>query len=507
MRVPSTLPPSFGGWSPSRVYVAIVARLPSRVGFVFLAVVVFASASGGVQAQLFRPIPLRLALSPDGELAAVVAREGLFVPDKDGLWRMMCNAGLGVSTNGITGEAAWSSGQLLLATFRGLRLTDPTGCGVAPHDAGGLSEYSILSLDRVGDTLYALARLDGNYSLHVGQDLGADFRQQADLGSAVLMQLRVAPSQPDRIYFFGVDWNADAGVSTRLLVRSDDGGASRKAFELGLSGDREFRLLAVDPQDPDRLYASFAYRVAAHTHGDEPEADEPDLLLGSEDGGETFQILYEVSAFGGFALGSQPGELWLGSADQQLMHSTDYGATFTVASDALHVSCVERTGRRLWVCADSHDDPFSVGYSDDGGATFQGVMRFDRLAGTLTCDGQPQQACQKPLEDFRMWHPPADAADASSPVAGTAPPVEVDSEPGHHEDHPHGAHGQAQLGTDRRDAGTPPVPSRSSPVAGNGGGGCSILRPEITHGLSGSLAWLSAFLLWRRRRAALVRRS
>jgi hypothetical protein len=47
---------------------------------------------------------------------------------------------------------------------------------------------------------------------------------------------------------------------------------------------------------------------------------------------------------------------------------------------------------RIFACGDMFLDPFSVGYSDDGGRTFQPLMKLTQLAGLLTCPSV-QNAC------------------------------------------------------------------------------------------------------------------
>ena len=368
-----------------------------------------------LSAQEAPPIPLALLMTTEGELGAVLARDqGLLLPDGQGDWRLMCSSAFGLAPSGITYRGLRPSGQILFGTYRGLRLADPSGCEVGVYELDDLAQPNIVAIDRLDDTLYTLVSVQGEHALYTGEEFGSRFDHEADLGEGIFLELRVAPSQPQRIYFYGAEFDADAGVSTRVLYRTDDGGQTLQRFELPFQDERYFALLAVDPRDPDRLYASFATPAESHSHPGEMHQGKLDQLVVTEDGGESFRVLRELPAFGGFTLGSEAGELWLGDGEGGLLRSGDYGEQFETVKDSLHLSCVQRFGDRLWVCADSTRDPFSVGYSDDGGKTFEAVMRFNDVVGPLLCDGRAQQDCQRSYAGFEVWHHASVTPDAQT---------------------------------------------------------------------------------------------
>src|SRR5262249_52842034 len=88
-----------------------------------------------------------------------------------------------------------------------------------------------------------------------------------------------------------------------------------------------------------------------------------------------------------------------------------------------HLRCLaqRRGDARIYACADGFQDGFNMGYSDDGGQTFQPLFRFTQLAGPLTCPAL-QIACSAHWELLQLTlgigGPPG-----PSPVdGGTSPP-------------------------------------------------------------------------------------
>ena len=83
------------------------------------------------------------------------------------------------------------------------------------------------------------------------------------------------------------------------------------------------------------------------------------------------------------------GAIYAGTMDGKLYvrpgSATD--ATAFTSHDAPHLRCLgQRPGTtRIYACADMTLDGFSLGSSDDNGATFQPVMSFTQLLGPLTC--------------------------------------------------------------------------------------------------------------------------
>ncbi|MED5619135.1 hypothetical protein [Ideonella sp. BN130291] len=145
--------------------------------------------------------------------------------------------------------------------------------------------------------------------------------------------------------------------------------------------------LAVDPADPDRLYAACGLYL--------DQRSRPGALLASTDRGATWQVHELGLHIGGNSPGRGSGErlqvdphegqvLWLGSSQDGLLRSTDRGRSFSRIEGftARHVSLVlidpasgTAGGASRTVYAGSHDEP-GLYVSHDGG------QRFSREAGT-----------------------------------------------------------------------------------------------------------------------------
>jgi uncharacterized protein (TIGR03382 family) len=121
-------------------------------------------------------------------------------------------------------------------------------------------------------------------------------------------------------------------------------------------------------------------------------------------------------------------------------------------------------------------DGFSVGYSDDNGATFQRLMNFIDLLGPLTC-APVSSNCQAHWERIQgvLGIAPAPDGGSTSPDGGTTPP---------------------DAGSGGTDAGRPDSGTPSPSGGGTTKSGCSATNVD-----AGSLGVLiTALLLWEFRR-------
>ena len=103
--------------------------------------------------------------------------------------------------------------------------------------------------------------------------------------------IAVAPSNPDIVYVGSGEglYRPDLSVGNGIY-RSADGG--RTWVHLGLTGGQQIPELAVDPRNPDRLFAA----VLGHPYGASTERG----IYRSEDGGRTWQrVLYKDENTGG----------------------------------------------------------------------------------------------------------------------------------------------------------------------------------------------------------------
>jgi hypothetical protein len=394
-------------------------QIRRRTAVVWVALLACLAWAGAIEAQEAAPVPLALALSPDDDsLQAVLARDtGLIIRGDDDVYRMACTRALGISSNNSFYLAAREGGGFLLTHFGGVQHGDASGCTWTYPDPM-LEDLGVISVDRDGETLLALTTTSGDYAVYRSDDGGESFELAFDLeDDAAYFSLKVAPGASDYVYLLAVVTDLDTGESQRYVQRSLDGGESFERLPLEQEAAGNARLARVDPSDPARLYMAFTQGLSSHSHGD--EMHEEDLLLVSDDAGESFTELRSIALFGGLALGPADGELFVGDAEGGLLHSEDGGASWETLDGELNVSCLEQRGGKLWVCANSVTDPFSVGVSDDGGESFESILRFDEVAGVVECD-PPLTACTGVWTSWGFWHPLSDANPDANPDAGAA---------------------------------------------------------------------------------------
>lgn len=128
-------------------------------------------------------------------------------------------------------------------------------------------------------------------------------------------------------------------------------------------------------------------------------------------------------------VGSDPGSgrLWLADFNGDLHRSDDDGATFEKLETRLHLGCLAYAHDRLWGCADEWLDGFALGYSEDAGAQFTGVLRWQDVPSFIQCDTAAQI---EPICEQDWWHLQqdldevrralSDLVDAGAPDAGDA---------------------------------------------------------------------------------------
>jgi hypothetical protein len=185
--------------------------------------------------------------------------------------------------------------------------------------------------------------------------------------------VEISRSDPQTIYVTMYDPGPHAWIA-----RSTDGGAHFTDIDLGSS--ELPRLIAVDPQNPMRLFLRLG--------GTAGEA------LGiSVDGGATVQrpltVAGKLSAF----LLRQSGTILVGSTTGA-WRSTDNGATFPQWPIGLHLRGLNERAGRLYLAADDVIDHAALFQSDDE-TTATPVLRFRDIIGPAGC-GNVSQVCEQP---------------------------------------------------------------------------------------------------------------
>ncbi|HSP78935.1 MAG TPA: sialidase family protein [Myxococcaceae bacterium] len=395
---------------------------------------------------------------------AVVSRDG------GRNWRWICPESMGYVG---AGPSAWlwlSSGELLAATGSALIRSSDGGCTWQPLDfftSQGLWPSDVASPSSEEGRLWVTTgRASVPNGLYRSDDGGASFTatplQRSD---AVFTAVRVAPSEPRRLYVSG------ATSSGPRLYRSDDEGLTWEELPQPLSlysSPSEIRLQKVDDADPDHLWVSLLSRGFTY-------------VLESRDGGHTLQEVLKLD---------EPLVNVEASADGRTFWAASITRLFQLQAGTAPVplslpdgnACVRREGSFLYACGSSWVHGWALARSRDQGRTWTRLLSLPELRGVLDCPaGTPTHDVCSP-----RWPQLAETLGASSqpPDAGTSAPVPDAGTPGSAEDAGTSAPGP--------DAGTPGGSPPPPPAAG-----CST-----TGGLLSLASLLTLTALWRSRRRA-----
>ncbi len=230
--------------------------------------------------------------------------------------------------------------------------------------------------------------------------------------SGLITGLELAKSQPGVVYATSVTFSG--GAST--LARSDDFGAHWTPWPIAVPGGSEPLIMAIDPEDANRSTSAWSERLT-------------DSVVITQNGGQSFETPLTITGQFSSFLRATDGTLYLGSVAGKLYVRAPGTADFTNHA-APHFRCLgQRPGTtRIFACGDMGIDGFSVGYSDNGGQTFQGMMSFTDLLGPLTCPSVASNCAAhwQRIQGVLGIAPPPDSGtgtpDAGSPDAGTPPP-------------------------------------------------------------------------------------
>ncbi len=387
---------------------------------------------------------------------------GLLLSDDDGAsFHWICENAIGYTGIYDPDYALTTDGSIWATSFQGLRVTHDGGCNWttigAPLDGRYIGEVEV----GPNGTIWATTS-DGDKANDVFKSTnGTDFTAtKLNVGLAWWRTLRIAPTDPDRIYVAGFQPSQPMGdamtAPEALAYRSDNGGTSWQALNLStieLAAVPEIEFLSAAPDDPDTIYA-VSVGVNAPTG---------DRLYVSHNAGLDWQPLLDMNdtivAF--LVVGTGPNyEIHVGTVGDGNRTSTDGGANWT-SSDAPRQACIYKRSDGTYFSCGANWDPdfFALGRSTDG-QSWQKVVRFSEIAGPVSC---PPGTVQFDICESQIW---PDLAQ--------------------------------MFGIGETDAGPSPADAGGNGGDGGGGGGCC--DGGGTSALP--LALLVALMLYRRRRTA-----
>ena len=148
------------------------------------------------------------------------------------------------------------------------------------------------------------------------------------------------------------------------------------------------------------------------------------MVVSSDFGATLAEVGSVVGRVSGFAAGG--GNVWAQSPQVGVLKRV--GATFQEVAGSPYGGCLSWNGR-LWACGVPWQDGFALGVSDDGGATFTGVMPFyDGVARARRCEGTTA-TCDEELAFLRGYYGFSDPT-VVEPGPEVVEGVELGPEPG-----------------------------------------------------------------------------
>lgn len=276
-----------------------------------------------------------------------------------------------------------SDGSIMAGIFNGLVQSVDEGCRFVSNEDVDVHELYVIDLIPDPVDVHASWGVtspgdQANTVVRSGDD-GATWEVRGTPNPAVLLErVRVAPSDPMRVYASGAIPRRGEMERRALFFASSDGGRTYTETEIPLEGEeRNLHVLAVDPTNPDRILMRVVRLVTDLV---------PERLLLSEDGGATWETAASLLEITGLVFSDDGSQVWVGGWDGAFLRSDAGGAVGTFAPVASNgerrIRCLGyRPGAapgegELWICIDDIRDEFALGRSTDGGETIDRIWGF-----------------------------------------------------------------------------------------------------------------------------------
>ena len=323
-----------------------------------------------------RGITLARAQAPN----LLLSNRGLmFGPPGDSTWRLMCNEALGITTAELPEVVQFEDGRLLAACSAGLRESRNGGCDWQPIAPFQMINAPALTRDpSQPNRLYLTTFAPGQAALRVSEDGGTSWQQLAAAGDdEFLRDVRVAPSQPDRLYVRGLQCGSGGFKYSTWSSRDRGKNWDKRPIDIP-RGESDFRLLAVSPKNPDLIVAKAEASNPVQT---------PERLLVSNDAGANYRSPISLHVLNAAVFSADGKQLWVGS-DDGLFVSSDDGESFVQVGPAQYVDSLLAADGKLYLGGyylGVSAGTTGVGVSSDGGQSFETWMQLTQVTQPAQC--------------------------------------------------------------------------------------------------------------------------
>ena len=299
--------------------------------------------------------------------------------DSGRTWRWVCAEAMGYGS-WMPESFVWrAEGSLLAATGTALLRSRDEGCTWSTAPGFEDAWVTGLAAHPTDDAVFYLStgRPSMVNALYRSEDGGGTWTPTALRREAVFSSVRVAPSNPQRLYVSG--WKGYA----QYVFRSEDAGETWSEWPLPLEGVYDLKLLAVSPVRPDVVWA----RVSSLGASGVPRQS----VLRSEDGGRTFTpALEQDDLLVNLDVSEDGRTVWVATYNHLFRAHED--EAFTRLSAPNGNACVTHSGGVLHACGSTWSNDWELARSTDEGTTWTPVFSLRELQGVHQCpSGTPVQ--------------------------------------------------------------------------------------------------------------------
>jgi len=352
-------------------------------------------------------------------------------------WSWICEAAVGFM-GGDPALGVQRGGGLLAGYYGAVSVSADQGCGWSSLSMDVGHRYVIDATLDPGDptrswVLTASAEASRNVSLLALGSAGT-ILETLNVGQGfVPSTVEVAPSKTDRMYVTGFI----AGDSA-LVLRSDDRGRDWQIFRVQPYGALPLYISAIDPHDPDRIYARVDDTVPASLAETGSDTAPADHLLLSTDAGETWTTIFSPNTdLLGFALSPDGSRIAAGGPGAGVYLASATVLDFRPAPGKVQMlRCLRWTAQGLLACGQEPQDAWTIASSNDEAQTFTPLWHVRDLK-PLECAAATSTGATCPVvwpdiarsigadPDRSSKSPPPLAPADAGPVSSTVPPSSV----------------------------------------------------------------------------------
>ncbi len=402
---------------PGGVIVAVMSKITS----VLCAVALLGLAASDAQANGRFPTSTGINFTPgQTQTILVPVTFGLLISNDGGTnWDWVCEAAIGYAGTYDPDYTVAADGSIFATNFEGVRVAragDACNWEAVPD----LATKWVSDIERGSDgRLWAVTATGGESNdVLVSSDNGVSFvSSNLPRDDVWFRNVKVAPSDPDRIYVAGTQFmtGIDGGSGLAAVAfRSENGGQTWTQLPtdtIELYVTPQLSISAVAQDDPDTLFA----------RSERANIPLGDVLYRSTDKGQTWTEIIRMGDVIRAVLPRAGGSLIVGTLNDGVRVSANYGTTFSPPTEQPPMNCLGvRSDGVLFACGLNWAPSFFAIATSSDGQTWTPMMRFCEIREPLQCAAGTIQADTCAGETWDMVKVQVAVGDCDAPPGGDA---------------------------------------------------------------------------------------